>query len=190
MRIHHLLLISCLLIFISCERKSGRQNTGKKQEQTTKVRRADNSSTSINTTTEVSSKRNKRVLTGPEIFDKYNSAVFMVYTSDGISGFQGSGFFVSENGVAVSNYHVFKGTTKGFETIKLTDGRTLKVEEVLDYSESLDYIVFKVDIGNKRVTFIPVSDGKTRVGDKAYAIGSPRGLENTFSSGEDRKSVV
>lgn len=32
--------------------------------------------------------------------------------------------------------------------------------------------------------FIPIAKQKPSVGDKVYAIGSPRGLENTFSSGE------
>lgn len=65
----------------------------------------------------------------------------MIFTSDGVTGFQGSGFFVSKGGVAVSNYHVFKGTTKGLENIKLTDGRILKIKEVLGYAENLDYII-------------------------------------------------
>ena len=58
------------------------------------------------------------ILEPTEIFKKYNSAVFMIYTTDGLGVFQGSGFFISENGVAVSNYHVFKGTAVGSETIR------------------------------------------------------------------------
>ena len=34
----------------------------------------------------------------------------MVFTSDGTNTYQGSGFFINSNGLAVSNYHVFKGT--------------------------------------------------------------------------------
>ena len=33
------------------------------------------------------------ILTGQEVFKKCNTAVFMVFTSTGISAFQGSGFF-------------------------------------------------------------------------------------------------
>ena len=116
-----------------------------------------------------------------EIFRKYNPAVFMVYTTDGVGVFQGSGFFISEDGLAVSNYHVFKGTAVGYEVIKLFDGRQYKIAEVIAKSESEDYILFRIK-GN--FCYIPLSRHQCSVGEKVYTIGSPRGLENTFSSGE------
>ena len=121
------------------------------------------------------------ILEPTEIFKKYNSAVFMIYTTDGLGVFQGSGFFISENGVAVSNYHVFKGTAVGSEVIKLSDGRQCKISEVIAKSESEDYILFRI---KGHFVHRPVSHRKNNVGEKVYTIGSPRGLENTFSSGE------
>ena len=50
----------------------------------------------------------KNKLDGSKIFSKYNTAVFMVFTSDGYNVYQGSGFFINTNGLAVSNYHVFQ----------------------------------------------------------------------------------
>lgn len=116
-----------------------------------------------------------------EIYKKYKSAVFMIYTSDNISVSQGSGFFVSSNGIGISNYHVFKGSYKGQEIIKLSNGRTYKVQEVLAYSEKYDYIVFKVQ--GDGFNYIPVTKRGYEVGDEVYAIGSPKGLENTISNG-------
>lgn len=121
------------------------------------------------------------VLSATEIFKRYNSAVFMVFTTDGYNAYQGSGFFISQDGVAVSNYHVFKGTGVGYEIIKLSDGRQCKIDRVLAKSEADDYILFKV---NGQFDYIPVSRRKCEVGERVYAIGSPQGLENTFSSGE------
>lgn len=105
----------------------------------------------------------------------------MIFTKDATNQYQGSGFFVSEDGLAISNYHVFKGTHKGAEIIKLYDGKQYKIKEVLAYSEKYDYILFKIE---GKFNYIPVTQRKYEIGEKIYTIGSPRGLENTFSSGE------
>lgn len=178
-----LVIVLCGCICLSCERRSGRKTSGmiqatKIQTQQTKIQQ------SRITLNKANAGYNRISMSGTDIFDKYNSAVFMIFTSDGLSSVQGSGFFISDNGIAVSNYHVFKGTTKGLENIKLSDGSTFKVKEVIGYDEDNDYILFKVEVGNYRVNYIPIGSSTPKVGEKVYAIGSPRGLENTFSSGE------
>ena len=120
---------------------------------------------------------------GNEIFQKYHSAVFMVYTTDGTNIYQGSGFFIDNNGLAVSNYHVFKGTGIGAEAIKLeSSNQTYKVSEIYYKSDDEDFIIFRVDCGKTQC--IPIAGRKPNIGDRIFAIGSPRGLENTFSSGD------
>lgn len=123
-------------------------------------------------------------LSGAEVFKRYGKAVFMIFTSDGTNNYQGSGFFIGSNGLAVSNYHVFQGTNIGGENIKLSnDENTLyKVSEVIYKCTEPDFIVFRVSCNNS--TYIPISKNKPSIGERVYAIGSPRGLENTFSSGE------
>ena len=116
-----------------------------------------------------------------EIYKKYQSAVFMIYTSNNVRISQGSGFFVSSNGIGVSNYHVFKESFKGQEVIKLSNGTTYKVQEVLAYSEKYDFILFKV--AGTGFNYIPITKRGYSVGDEVYAIGSPRGYENTISTG-------
>lgn len=126
---------------------------------------------------------NDEVLSGKSIFNKYGNAVFMVFTTDGTNTYQGSGFFINSYGLAVSNYHVFKGTAIGAEQIKLVGSDTAyKVTQVIKSDEKEDFILFFVDVDN--TPFIPLAKEKPSVGDKVYAIGSPRGLENTFSSGD------
>jgi len=126
----------------------------------------------------------KRVLSGQEIFKRYSAAVFMVYTSTGRRTFQGSGFFVSSDGLAVSNYHVFEGTNIGYERIVLSDGSLLKLGEVVIKDKDNDLMLFRVASNNKKFVYIPISHRQINVGEKVFAIGSPQGLENTFSSGE------
>ena len=124
-----------------------------------------------------------KTLSPSEIFENISPAVFKIYTSTGTQEFQGSGFFITNNGIAVSNYHVFKGTTIGLENIILSDGSTFKIEKVFYKSEIHDFIIFKVNIPNK-VCSVKIANITPKIGEKIYTIGSPRGLDNTFSSGE------
>lgn len=131
----------------------------------------------------ITNKRSKCKLDGREIFDKYATAVFMVFTSDGIENCQGSGFFIDNRGLAVSNYHVFKGTNVGMEKIKLLGSdKAYFVTEIIAKSETEDFILFRVGCNNTNC--LPIASSKPNIGDKVFAIGSPHGLENTFSSGE------
>ena len=109
----------------------------------------------------------------------------MVFTSTGAADFQGSGFFISPDGLAVSNYHVFEGTGVGLETIKLSNDQQYKLGDVIFKDKENDVMVFTVKAApGTKFNYIPISAHSAQVGDKVYAIGSPRGLENTFSSGE------
>ncbi len=126
---------------------------------------------------------NRSVKSASEIFEQLSPAVFKIHTSTGYQGFQGSGFFISNDGIAVSNYHVFEGTAVGFEDIILSDGGEYKIKQVYHKDKECDFIIFKVDI-DKRVKYIPLAKEIPKVGEKVYTIGSPRGLDNTFSSGE------
>lgn len=131
----------------------------------------------------ITNKRSNKKLDGREVFDKYSTAVFMVFTSDGMNGYQGSGFFIDNEGLAVSNYHVFKGTGIGMEKIKLLGSDVAhNVTEIIAKDEEEDYILFRVDCEN--TNYLPIASSKPQIGEKVFAIGSPRGLENTFSSGE------
>lgn len=125
----------------------------------------------------------KNTLTGPQLFEKYNSAVFLILTSNGMNAAQGSGFFISEDGLAVSNYHVFKGSVVGFETIQLIDGSEYKVKEVIAKNVREDIIIFKVDAPNNTFNFIPIAKEEPKIGETVYAIGNPLGIKNIISEG-------
>lgn len=195
MKVKAICIIFSIVVFtISCRTSPrGKMNNGRNlaeepfqiEEENTK--QSDESFPIKNETIEsypvVETTPSQNKLDGPEIFSKYNSAVFMVFTSDGYNMYQGSGFFINSNGLAVSNYHVFQGTAVGEEGIKLA-GREgfYQVEEVIVSSEEEDFILFRLNLTD--TPFIPIAQNKPKVGERVYAIGSPRGLENTFSSGE------
>ena len=184
------IILSLLLVCCACERKAGRgpgRSSSRQISRNSNTRPSRSSSNDIRrggSSTIQTVEANNGEMTGADLFEKYNSAVFMIYTSDGWNDYQGSGFFISKDGVAVSNYHVFQGTGIGYEQILLSDGSKCKVQEVIAKSSEDDIIVFKVEGKSKLFNCIPIAKQTPRVGEKAYAIGSPRGLENTFSSGE------
>ena len=181
-----LLFILCLatvLLFDSCAHKSGHNRTKHRTESVpNKIDNTNKAQPKVKVQVP-SNKRSDKKLEGQDVFDRYASAVFMVFTSDGFNNYQGSGFFIDNNGLAVSNYHVFKGTGKGMEKIKLLgNDEAYSVSEVIYSSEEEDFILFRVNCSN--TNFIPIATTKPKIGERVFAIGSPRGLENTFSSGE------
>ncbi|MBD5153515.1 MAG: trypsin-like peptidase domain-containing protein [Oscillibacter sp.] len=177
------------LCIVSCAHKSGHNkpqmsshsgNSEMSNTQQSNVTRGGQRNLNV---TVSNNRGDKNKLDGSKIFAKYTTAVFMVFTSDGYNGYQGSGFFINSDGLAVSNYHVFQGTNIGAEQIKLADSDEIfKVVEVIHSDADEDFILFRVGCSN--TNYIPIAKYKPQVGEKVYAIGSPRGLENTFSSGE------
>jgi serine protease Do len=150
----------------------------------------------VNIQSEINNQSQNLQLPLNQLFKKYQSAVFMVFTSDGEQGYQGTGFFVSSDGIAVSNYHVFEGTARGLEIIKTANGQELKVERVLAQSSEDDYIIFKVRLNNNvRFTPIPITQESPEIGEDVFAIGNPHGLEHTLSKGiisgyRDNKNLI
>ena len=170
-------LVMCMFIYSSCGRKSARGNFRTVTNTVIGATKAHRIKTDID-------RKYLKPMIASEIFSKCNTAVFMVYTSDGISSSQGSGFFINSSGIGVSNYHVFINKCLGEGQIKLTNGNIYRIQEVLAKSEESDYIIFQIETNEDMFNFIPVSTRPSKIGDKVYAIGSPRGLEYTFSSGE------
>lgn len=178
-------ILFCLAMcfMVSCAHKSGHRRDRERPGTTMADRSDGKTSRSTSRKSKIVNKRSSDKLEGSQIFDRYGSAVFMVFTTDGSNAYQGSGFFIDNDGLAVSNYHVFKGTGIGLEQIKLVGSDVAyKVTEIITRSEDEDFILFRVDCEN--TNYIPIATEKPKIGEKVYAIGSPRGLENTFSSGE------
>lgn len=116
----------------------------------------------------------------PELYDKYKSSVFMVFTSE----VQGSGFFVSKGGLAVSNYHVIEDAKLDDIFVKTIEGHTLRVEKIVRKSKAFDYVVFKIRLDDYKVRApIPVASTDPLQGEEVFTIGNPAGYESTLSCG-------
>ena len=124
-------------------------------------------------------------MSGSDIFQRYGTAVFTIEvpSSDGTAYSQGSGFFINNQGLAVSNYHVLEDGNLQKAGIILPGTNTkYGISKIIKANKEDDYVVFIVNCSNNN--YIPIATNKPNVGDKVYAIGSPKGFSNTFSSGE------
>lgn len=122
-------------------------------------------------------------LTAEEIYEKCSPAVFYIEISDasGTPTASGSGFFISSDGIAVTNYHVIDGAASAKITLSDTK-KTYNVKGVLNYSEEEDWAVIKIDGTN--FPYMQIGSADTIVGGaEIVAIGSPLGLQNTISQG-------
>lgn len=91
---------------------------------------------------------------------------------------QGSGFFISPDGYAVTNYHVVERA----DTVEVTldDGRVLTAR-VIGADERTDVALVKVE--GSGLPFVTFSDIVPRIGDWVIAVGNPFGLGGTVTAG-------
>jgi len=92
---------------------------------------------------------------------------------------QGSGFFISSDGYAVTNNHVVDGADK--VEVTTDDGKTFKAK-VIGTDARTDLALIKVE-GASNLSFAKLSDGKPRIGDWVLAVGNPFGLGGTVTAG-------
>ncbi len=120
-------------------------------------------------------------LTSEQLFAKVSPAVakIHVYGPDSKIKSQGSGFFVSPEGLLVTNYHVMVGAASA--KVVLGDGKTIAVSGIAASIPAKDLILLKVDAS--KISFLWMSQGLPKVGAKVFAVGSPKGLTNTISEG-------
>ena len=92
---------------------------------------------------------------------------------------QGSGFFISADGFAVTNNHVVDGADK--VEVTTDDGKIYKAK-VIGTDARTDLALIKVE-GGSDFPFAKLSDGKPRIGDWVLAVGNPFGLGGTVTAG-------
>jgi serine protease Do len=91
---------------------------------------------------------------------------------------QGSGFFISRDGYAVTNNHVVQGA----ENVQVTtDDSKIHSAKVIGTDPRTDLALIKVDGGD--FPFVKLADSSPRVGDWVLAVGNPFGLGGTVTAG-------
>jgi serine protease Do len=92
---------------------------------------------------------------------------------------QGSGFFISADGYAVTNNHVVDGADK--VEVTTDDGKTYKAK-VIGTDARTDLALIKIE-GGSNFPFTKLSETKPRIGDWVLAVGNPFGLGGTVTAG-------
>lgn len=116
------------------------------------------------------------------LFQRTSPAVIRVWalSASGERTSQGSGFFVAENGIVATNFHVIDGAHD--VRVALDNDSYFAVSGVIACSKADDIALLKAEA--KRTPFLPLrSEPPPPIGTRVFAIGSPRGLENTLSDG-------
>ena len=104
-----------------------------------------------------------------------------IYDIQGNETGQGSGFFISQKGEIITNWHVISDAASAM--VKTVSGAMFKVKRVVAKDEKRD--LAKIILESKEVTFpyLNLSSTTPEVGEKIFVVGSPYGLESTVSDG-------
>ncbi len=118
-----------------------------------------------------------------EATEIYNQSVkyvgeIITYDKNGNEHALGTGFVIDANGKVVTNYHVIEDAYSAKITIA---NQTYEIVSVLAYDTKIDLAVLKINATG--LTAASVCKNPVKIGETVYAIGSSRGMTNTYSKG-------
>ncbi|MDR2420586.1 MAG: trypsin-like peptidase domain-containing protein [Oscillospiraceae bacterium] len=120
--------------------------------------------------------------TAEQIYEQCAPAVFYIEVFEGEESVkQGSGFFIGEGGLAVTNCHVIAGAERAEAT--LSTGEKYGITGIYGYDMLADCALIQVGDGGDSFPTLEVGDYEPKTGAEAFTIGNPIGLINSFSRG-------
>ena len=130
----------------------------------------------ITNTRTVAASNSDGLMSPHDVYGAAKDSVAYITTGSGT----GSGFVVSADGYIVTNAHVIEGANGSIKA-KVGDGKVLDAKLVGE-DASTDLALLKVSASNLKP--LTLADSSTvEVGDPAYAIGNPFGLDRTLTVG-------
>lgn len=105
----------------------------------------------------------------PKWVEKAKQAVFSIATYDQHDQLlkTGNGFFVSEDGIALSDYSLFKGAKRA--VIINSKGEQMPVLHIMGADDMYDVVKFRVDI-RKKVDALPLANTQPATGAEVYLL--------------------
>lgn len=124
------------------------------------------------------------VAQAPKWVEKAKRAVFSVVTYDQNDKIlnTGNGFFVTEDGVALSDYGLFKNAQRA--VVVNADGVQMPVEVILGANDLYDVVKFRVTISGKKVPALSVSSTAPAVGASVYLLPYSTQKDRSYTAGQ------
>lgn len=118
---------------------------------------------------------------------KAQKAVFSIITYDkeGKIKNTGNGFFISNDGYAVSDYRLMSGAEKA--VIVTSDGKQMEISSIAGANEMYDVVRFRVDVP-KKVNFLELASVAAQTGDEVYLLPYSTRKNKNIEKGTVRNS--
>lgn len=119
----------------------------------------------------------------PSLIKRIKPSVVIVFAYDNKGEFLqlGSGFFISQNGDIITNYHLLYGASSA--EIKTSDGKTYPITYIIAGDEQNNIIRLSVDIPSECVLPLSLSETIPEIGERIIVYDNPIELENAISDG-------
>jgi len=124
----------------------------------------------------------------PKWLDKSRRAVFSVITYDNDDKIlsTGNGFFISEDGLALSDYTLFKGAQRA--VVIDSDGKQMPVATIQGANSMYDVVKFRVAINGKKVAALPVATAESPADASVYLLPYSTQKAATFTAGKVKEA--
>jgi len=125
---------------------------------------------------------------GEDLYDRADdgtlviAGLFLCDHCDNYHANSASGFVISENGIAVTNYHVVESEKNTTMVAMTRSGRVVPIIEVLAASQADDIAIVRLG-GDQPFTPVPIARN-AEVGETVHAITHPSGRYYCYTSGE------
>lgn len=124
----------------------------------------------------------------PKWVDKAKRAVFSVVTYDQNDNIlnTGNGFFVTEDGIALSDYALFKGAQRA--VVMSVDGVQMPVESILGADDMYDVVKFRVAVDGKKVPALTVATAAPVAGTDTYLLPYSTRKDRSYTAGKVKEA--
>ncbi len=118
--------------------------------------------------------------------NKARKGIFSIITYDKTNKIlnTGNGFFISEQGVALSDFSTFKGADHA--VIVDSDGKQMPIESILGINSIYDVVKFQVRV-NKKIQAFSVANKKSQIGETVYLLPYSTQKDDICRSGSIEK---